>query len=183
MRTFHQVEAELDLKRWLRAHIGQFHLPRSKTGTRLLYRHFDTEDIADLVQPYVEIVDAVARWVRDHPDVAELVDVQPLTEVGQDYVARPYHVYLYALHSYDDPEEYDVVDVIPEELGPMRDRVRNHLVDDLTGRDAIVQQVVVDSLLGPSPATIMTHTTWLIVSPRVTADQLRRWAELAAGDG
>lgn len=182
MRTFEQVLAEVDLKRWLRPPLGQFHLPRSKTGDRLLYRHFDTDDIADLVRPYAEVVEAVERWIADRPDVAELVETQPLTEIGHDYVARPFYSYMYTLEGYDDPEEWDLVDVIPEELEPMRQRVRNHLVDNLAGRERIVQQIVIDSLLGPSRTTVFGHDKWLIVSPQTTADQLQHWASLATDD-
>lgn len=176
MRTFAELHESLDLTSWSRPSFGRFYLPRSDYGPQTLVRHFDTDALVELVEPYVEFIGAVERWVAERPDVAELVEVQALTEVGQDFVARPFHAYYYALQAYDDPEEYDLVDVIPEQLAPMRERVAGHIAEGLTGRDQILQQVIADSLLGPSPTTVMGVDRWLIVSPCLSLEQLQRWA-------
>jgi hypothetical protein len=179
MRTFSQLSEQLDLKPFLTAYVGRLYVPRSYTAPRPLIRHFDTEHVAELVMPYVEVVTAVGAWVADRPDVAELVEVEALTEIGVDFVARPFHVYYYSLSSYDDPEECDLVDVIPPELTPMRERVSRHLDHDVSGRDELVQEIVAASLLGPSPTTIFHDPKWLVVSPSVSVEQLERWVAAA----
>ena len=176
MRTFTELREALDLKPFNTAHVGRLYVTRSYTPPRLLVRHFDGPRLASLVEPYAQVVTAFERWVADRRDVADLVEVQPLTEVGADFVARPHRVYYYALHGYDDPEEWDLVDVIPEELGPMRDRVGRQLADGVTGRDAVLQEIVTGSLLGPNPTTIFDDPKWLVLSPAVSVEQLERWA-------
>ena len=176
MRTFDQVMQAYDLHRWGGGSIGRLYLPREKSLRKPLFRHFDTDRVAGLVQPYADLITAFDRWIADRPDVAELVEVLALTEIGVDFVARPFIPYMYALNGYDDPEEWDLVDVIPEELGPMRERVRSHLTTVLTGRDGILQEMVAASLLGPSSATVMGHERWLVVSPVLTIERVERWA-------
>lgn len=176
MRTFGQIEEDHDLYRWGRGAVGQFYLPREESLRKQLIRHFDTERVAGLVQPYADIITALDRWIAERPDVAELVEVLALTEIGVDFVARPFIPYMYALDGYDEPEEWDLVEVIPEELEPMRKRVQGHLATGLTGRDQILQEIVTASLLGPSPSTVMGRERWLVVSPSLTLEQVERWA-------
>jgi hypothetical protein len=176
MHTFAEVSEEIDLKPFLTAHVGQLYVPRSFATPRPLIRHFNSARIAGLVGSYAEVVAALDRWVVDRTDVADLVEVLGLTEIGVDFVSRPFRGYYYALEGYDNPEEWDLVDVIPEELGPMRERVQDHLVSESSGRDEVLQEVVAASLLGPSPTTTFPGPKWLVVSPSVSIEQLERWA-------
>lgn len=182
MRTFDDLFWDHpDLEHLLSGTVGELYVTPGGSVPRPgpLVRHFDTADIAHLVRPYAEIVAGVADWIAERPEVAELVEVLPLSEVGVDFVLRPFRPYYYALHHYDDPVEYDLVEVIPEELGPMRERVSRHLPADRVraeDRESIIGDIVASSLLGPSYTTVMDRVRWVIVSPRLTLDQVERWS-------
>src|SRR5687768_5523789 len=88
---------------------------------RVMVRHFDGDLPAMLVGPFADLVQAAQEWIEHHPELARLVRVEQSSEVGHDFIARPYHIYYGSLNAYTDWEDPPEP---PEELELMRSILR-----------------------------------------------------------
>ena len=102
----------------------------------------------------------------DTPRVAGLVECN----------ARTYHLHYCALDGYDDPDGWDLADVIPPGPTPMRERVRRGLGDAAAGRHQVLEEIVRATFLAPCRTTIIQAERFVVVSPSVSVAQLERGA-------
>lgn len=98
-------------------------------------------------------------------------------EVGVDFVARKHHTYYVSNDSYaekDDPAE------VPPELAPMRAEVRRLLKITSDPKTEIVKSTMSRSLLEPTTKTFFecAEMKFVVVEPRVAAEDVRRWSRL-----
>ena len=140
----------------------------------MIVRHFDRDLAPALVRPFGELNAEVQR----HALVARWVHVEPTIEVGEDFVARPHHVYYQSLRSYDEPDEDDPVEP-PEELAAMRTAVRAALGSPKTERERVVEEVLARSLLVATGKTYIDNDRFLVVELTPTREQLERFTAAA----
>jgi hypothetical protein len=185
MRTFDDIERDLGLRRFLASPLGTLYLaPESANGPRLMVRRFEDGSPGATARSYAGLVGAARDWVRDRPHLARLVRVEQPVEVGSDFVARPFHVYLVRTKSYLEENPPDV----PEELEEMRRIFRDEVGRSPDPRDAIVERVLARSILEPSGKTYpgepedgTTGTQFVIVDPKLTRQDVGEWIAVTRG--
>lgn len=181
MRTFSEVSTEHDAFEWLRSEVGQLFMSRTERLPQTLFRYFEAEQLY-LLQPFVEIVEAARSWIADRPELAEMITIQPIGEVGRDFFARrfvPATLNFEVYHQQELPGYLDeYIDPDPE-LPEMRRRLESALIGPSSGREAITRSVLAASLLGPSPKTTDgdRNDSFLVIEPTISKDDLERWIE------
>lgn len=181
MRTFAELQTARPLQHFLVSDPGTLYFdPQAQGVNRILVRRFDdATGAATSSATYADIVQAVADWVDDEPDVARWVRVERPREVGADFIVRAYPVYLTGTDAYDFSSEAPVP---PPELDAMRRAVREALArprDAPPTRGAIVARVVERSLLEPTGRTYFNEADdlFVVVEPKITAVEVREWAK------
>lgn len=178
MRTFKEVYSVLDLEEFLDSAKGTLYCGPSGLKTpEIMVRHFDGYFSDDLIQPFVGITEAVREWLNDRPDFAKLVILETLTEIGVDFVSRPFHIYQTSLSIYDDRTDRSEV---PEEIEQMRETLKRELGKSTNARDMIIQKALKQSLLESASKTYFnweSRVFW-IVELSLTRDDLQRWATM-----
>ena len=180
MRTFADIQRELGLRRFLASELGTLYFGlESAAGPQLMVRHFDGEAPPSLVGAYAEIVKAAQEWLDERPQLARLVRVEQPVELGTDFIARPFHVYLVRTNSYLDAENPPPE---PEELAEMRQIFHDEAGQSRYWQDVIVERVLARSILEPSgktypgePADGSPWTQFVIVDPKLTLADLQEW--------
>src|SRR5215510_5897210 len=152
MRNFAEIFHTAGLKKFLESRSGTLYFDAERPTPTMIVRYFDRDLPPSLVRPFAELNAAAQRWLAAHPEVARYVRLEPPIEIGEDFVARPHHVYYQSLRSYDEPDEDDPVDP-PDELAAMRPAVRAALGHPKDEREQIVEAVLARSLLGPTGKT------------------------------
>jgi hypothetical protein len=174
----HEVYKALDLEEFLDSAKGTLYCgPSGPRVPEIMVRHFDGYFSADLVQPFVGITEAVREWINARPDIAKFVILETLTEVGADFVSRPFHVYQTSLSIYEDRIDRSEV---PEEIEQMREALKRELGKSKDERDKIIEKVLERSLLEPASKTYFNwdlRRFW-IVELSLIRDDLQRWAAM-----
>jgi hypothetical protein len=182
MRDFNAIQQQLRLREFHPSRLGTLHyVPDPPAWPKVMVRRFDGELPPRFVNAFVNLIAAAQRWIDRRPVLARLVTIQQPTEVGADFVARPYHMYGSRIYEFDEPEEGLE---IPPQLGQMRSAFRAAaaaVAPDDDERDAVVLTVLSRSLMGPSGKTYFDWEDgrFVIVEPEMTAQEVDRWAELA----
>lgn len=147
-----------------------------------MVRRFDANASTALVRAYADIVESAQAWLNERPHLARLVRVEQPTEVGSDFVARKFHVYLTRTNSYDGSPEAPEV---PEELEQMQTIFREEAGHPWDSRDAILERILSRSILEPSGKTYPGEpldgspgTQFVIVDPKITRQDLDEWLRL-----
>src|SRR4051812_3783529 len=106
MRSFDDIESELGLERFVSSPVGTLYFnPGAPPQDELLVRRVDPALGPDAARAYASLVEAVADFVEGRPELAGAIRVERPTEVGRDFVARPWYVYT-SVRAYDaDPED------------------------------------------------------------------------------
>jgi hypothetical protein len=175
MRTFAEIAQTAGLKKFLESAAGTLYFDAQGPAPTMIVRHFDRDLAPALVRPFAELTVAAQRWVEAHPAVAQWVRVEPPIEVGEDFIARPHHVYYQSLRSYDEPDEDDPIEA-PEELAPMRAAVRAALGRPASEHEQIVEAVLARSLLAATGKTYIDRDQFIVVEPTPTRSELERYA-------
>ncbi len=177
MRDFADLESEPGLKKFCDSPLGTLYMVLDDRGvpTRML-RHFDTLVPAALTSAYASLVEHCRLWIEQRGDLARRVTLEPLLEVGRDFVARRFHVYLAATRAYvewEDPPE------VPEELGEMRGVFNRERSSSASAGDTLLQTVLARSLAEPTGKTYFDEVQqrFVIVEPKILPEDVRRWSE------
>lgn len=187
MRSFTDIQQELNLKHWLSSPNGTLYYvpvrqePR-RPGPHPLVRRFDSDLPPSLISTYVDLHAAAQAWLEADPELADLARVEQPTEVGEDFIARS-HVMGTHLEAYmawppeDDPPEPE------EEMAPMQARFRARLPRD--EREELLKTILARSLLEPTAKTmyIPAEERFVVADLKPTRDELLRWRELRSGEG
>ena len=181
MRTFSEVFKTLDLEEFLDSDKGTLYCgPSAPAPPTIMVRHFDGYFTPDLVQPFASVTAAAGEWIDKHHDVAKFVELEKLTEVGLDFVSRPFHVYSTSLSIYvdklDDPEA-------PQEIGPMRQAVLKETGHDKDPKTLLIEKVLAKSVMGPAGKTFFDWSThkFCIVELSLSRNDLLSWKSLEHG--
>jgi hypothetical protein len=183
MLSFADIQQSRGLKRFISSALGTLYRTPTNQPPIQVVRHFDSELSPAMIPVYVDVIRAIGEWVAQHPMVSRWIQVNQPLEVGLDYVMRGWEIYYYSLNTYDTPAAEDEDQIpIPDEVESMRRVVRDALsmaTDD--ERSRILTAIIERSLLGPSGKTYLAQDDgpFVVVEPKVTADEIRRWASLA----
>ena len=178
MRTFREVYSVLDLEEFLDSSKGTLYCgPSGPRVPEIMVRHFDGYFSNDLVQPFVTITEAVRKWIDDRRDFEKFVTLETLTEVGVDFVCRPFHVYQTSLSVYDDRID---LSEIPEEIEQMREALNQAIGKPGNEEERIIEKVIKQSILEPASKTYFNWSShkFCIVELAMTHDDLQNWARL-----
>jgi hypothetical protein len=177
MRDFATIERDLKLDRFISTALGTLYVADDGRGVpRLMVRRFDGDASPSLIGPFVDIFRRSQDWVDGH-GLAGLIRIEQPTEVGVDFVARPYHIYTTSLWSFDEdsrpPEP-------PPELAVMRKKLRQAIGKSSDPRDTILERVLTRSLLEPSAKTIFTtrEDRFVVVEPKIAPADVQGWSTL-----
>jgi len=175
MRSFAEISHTAGLKKFLESRSGTLYFDAERPTPTIIVRHFDRDLPPAAVRSFAELNAAAQRWLVAHPEVARYVYLEPPTEIGEDFVVRPHHVYYQSLRSYDEPDEEDPVEP-PDELAPMRQAVRAALGHPANEREQVVEAVLARSLLGPTGKTYIGNDRFIVVELPPTRAELDRFA-------
>lgn len=178
MRDFADYQRELGLLRFSEGPAGTLHcVPVAPGAPRLLFRHFDRELPPALVPAFATLTAAAGAWLAADDELAALVRVEPLSEIGTDVVARR-HFNATSLAAFlatdpdDDPPEP------PDELMPMQARFRARPAT--SPREELVRDVLERAILSPSAKTFYLYDEerFAVAELSPTRAELERWAQL-----
>jgi hypothetical protein len=179
MQNFINLKDRMGLKRFLYSPLGTLYFtPFPPEGTpKLIVRHFDNDLANSLVVPFVDLFQAVKKWVENHPKVNQFVSVETPIEFGFDYVTRLYHMYHTSTRSYVSGENPPNP---PEELEQMRNNLRSQMGKSSSSRDCILEAILKRSLLEPTGKTYFAESRgkFIVVEPKFTSEDVERWATL-----
>jgi hypothetical protein len=182
MRDFADIQRELALRPFLDSANGSLHyVPDAPDAPDLLVRRFDRELMPAMIPTYVDLLAAAQRWIAADPELAQLVRIEQPSEVGRDFIARPY-LNATSLDAYlagdpeDDPPEP------PDELPPMQAGFRVRIEAANGPREELLTTILARSLLAPTHKTmyIPAESRFVVVDLKPTQAELERWRELAA---
>src|SRR5262245_41753817 len=147
MRDFATLQNATQLIRHGQALFGTIYYSTNDRGLPLLMvRHFDHDASPATARTFADINKASGDWIGRH-GLSDLIRIEPVSEIGTDFIVRPFHVYTTSLRSYVEDSHPPSP---PEELQPMRDRLRAQVGKSLEAKDVIVERVLARSLLEPS---------------------------------
>ena len=109
-----------------------------------LIRHFDGDIDPKYIQAFVDLTKTVKQWFKNHPEIKHEVIVQEFSEVGEDYLVRPFHISLTSFSSLDKTE---FKEIIPNGLHELREKV-NEIIrtsDDPSCLLRVIEKSIVDS--------------------------------------
>jgi hypothetical protein len=185
MRDFTQIRSALNLVPFVGSANGNlFIVPVAPGAPRIVVRRFD-RDLPDSLAPvYASLVAAARAWIERDPELARAVRIEPVTEIGSDFLARAHHLGtpLSAYMSDEDPPEP------PDELAAMQTRFRALAASANSPRDALIAGVLSRSILERSGKTrySFAEEKFVIVDIKPTRAELERWAAISdehrAGD-
>jgi hypothetical protein len=178
MRDFNAIKRTLSLVPFVgSAHGNLFIVPVAPGAPRIVVRHFDRDLPARLVPAYAALLEAARSWIERHPELASVVRVEPATEIGNDFIARP-HQLSTSLSSYFDDEDPPEP---PDELAAMQSRFRSLAAVARDPLDLLITEVLARSILEPSGKTFYNfrEQKFVIADIKPTRDELERWSALS----
>lgn len=179
MRSFSDIRDQPSVKEFLRSPLGTLYMRLDESGLpREMIRHFDSDLEPKLVRPFVEIIRNFKDWVESHPKLLFLVKVEQPSEVGHDFITRAFHVYFSSTRTYMERENPPKA---PAELTQMQDLIRAEIGKPKETREAILEKVIIKSLLEPTGKTLFDETShqFVVVEPKINREDLERWLSLA----
>ena len=179
MRTFAEIQQAMNLKKWLESPLGTLYLvDDAGRPSPVLVRRFDRELPPTAVQAYANLVSELDEWLAARPDLAQLAKVEQPTEVGTDFVARPYHLYFTSTRSYTRSED-------PLQPPPEFETMQRLLRRDFSRRpmdlkESVLRRVLARSLLEPTSKTFYNEPDeqFVVVDPVLTREDVEEWARL-----
>lgn len=181
MRTFDEIYSLLGLEEFLDSYKGTLYCgPSEPAKPEILVRRFDGDFSIDLIPAFVDVIKSLSDWVNNHPDLAKHVILEGITEVGVDFMSRPFHIYQTSLRYYDDASDRSQV---PDELESMRRQLKKEIGTPNNERDKLLEEILEKSLLRSATKTYFNWKTnmFYIVEPALVREDLLKWKELSEG--
>jgi len=175
MREFSQISKEPGFKKFLYTSSGTLYMILDNSGyPELMIRHFDGDIPPKYIEAYYEIVQETQNWINNYPQLNELIKVEQLAEIGNDFIMRPFHVYQNSTDSYvnwENPPEP------PEELQQMRNTFKTIIGKSKDKKDQILEEILSRSILEPSYKTYFDEYSrmFIIIEPRIRHSDIKGW--------
>lgn len=180
MRTFTDLRQTTEVKWFLPSDKGSLYFtPSLPVSQGLLVRHFDRDLEPILTSDFASLINAIADTVQGNAKLSDLITVNRPTEIGVDFVSRPFCVYYYSLADYDSGESDD------EEAIDALQKMRSMIGPELSSLDSeskLVAEALRRSLIAPTAKTILDDDDrFLIIEPSMTIEMVRRWVSSYSG--
>ncbi|MCG8417541.1 MAG: hypothetical protein MJE77_06300 [Proteobacteria bacterium] len=178
MREFSEISKEPGFKKFLYTPSGTLYMIMDGSGyPELMIRHFDGDIPIEYIGPYCEIIQATRKWIEKYPQLDELIRVELITEIGRDFIVRPFHVYQVSTDSYvnwDNPPDP------PQELQKMRSAFEAITGTSQNKRDQILEAVLARNILEPSYKTYFDEASriFIIIEPRISHSDIENWLSM-----
>ena len=151
MRDFDQLASQERVARFLGSKNGTLFVISDERGLPItMVRLFDTDLRPASIPKFVKLVRNCGAWIASVAALAELVRVEQPTEVGVDFVARPYHIYYTSTRTYTNPDSRVAA---PPELDLMRAIFADAIASAADPADKLAAHVLSRNLLNPSGKT------------------------------
>jgi len=85
-----------------------------------LIRHFDGVIDPKYIPALVDLTKTVKQWFKNHPEIKQEVIVQEFSEVGEDYLVRPFYS---SQTSFSTLDQTEFKEIIPNGLYELREKV------------------------------------------------------------
>lgn len=183
MKNFEELNKKLNLLEFLPSDFGTtYFIPNVPREEEMIIRHLDGELTPELLPVYVQLYEAVLEYIDVHHKIKEHVFMPQLLEVGEDYIVRPFYVYLVPTRRYFDPDEpleplkeyYEMIRAFSDE---MMDQFSE---EDITGPDkqSIIKRILRKSLIEPRGKTFFEGrylNKYIIVEPAISIEDIEKW--------
>lgn len=177
MRSFNEIEKSLFLKKFLSSNLGTLFFTSRETPSSLMVRYFDSALDPKYLSSYAEMVQACQIWIEKFPKLSSLARVEQPVEVGKDFIARPFHVYLTSTETYAQDENPTEA---PEELKLMRDIFCESIKLKGDLKDELMKSILARNLLQPSFKTYFDGKKFIIIEPSFKAEEIKIWSTLGS---
>lgn len=175
MNYFSEIKTKLNLTEFLDSDLGTLYFATKNFSPTVMVRHFDSRLTPNFIDSYVDMVKTSQHWIEKYTHLSSLIRVEQPTEVGLDYIIRPFHIYITSTRSYSEIEN---VPEIPMELEVMRHYFLKyqHYID--TKKIEMVKKILARNLLDPSPKTYFDGKKFIVVEPSVRIEEVKIWGTL-----
>ncbi|MGG7550903.1 hypothetical protein ACQ7CX_09825 [Chryseobacterium arthrosphaerae] len=183
MKSFEEIKKTEPLTRFLGSKSGTMYFNDNvSNGNDIIIRHLDGELTPELLPVYVQLYEAVLEYIDTHHRIKEHVFIPQLLEVGEDYIIRPFYVYLVPIRKYFSPDEpleplkeyYEMIRAFSEEM------IDQFWEEDITdpNKQSIVKRILRKSLMQPTGKTFFEGrhlNKYIIVEPAISIEDLEKW--------
>lgn len=183
MKTFEELNKKLKPLEFLPSELGTtYFIPNVPREKKIIIRHLDGELTPELLPVYVQLYEAVLEYIDEHHKIKEHVFMPQLLEIGEDYIIRPFYVYLVPTSRYFDPNEpleplkeyYDMIRALSEEM------MSQFSEEDITdpNKQSIIKRILRKSLIEPRGKTFFEGRylkKHIIVEPAISIEDLEKW--------
>jgi hypothetical protein len=181
MREFIDIERDLQLIKFTDSRNGTLYcVPVAPGAPRLIVRRFDQDLPPSLVTAYARLIADAAAWIAADPELAKLVRIEQVMEIGRDYIARR-HINATSLDALleTDPEE-DPPEA-PPELSLMQERFRGQAKLASSSREALLVSILGRNILERSQKTFYDSEAeqFVVADLTPTRDELEHWIALS----
>lgn len=136
----------------------------------------------ELLPVYVQLYEAVLEYIDEHHKIKDRVFMPQLLEVGEDYIIRPFYVYLVPTRRYFDPNEpleplkeyYEMIRVFSDEM------INEFAEEDINSPDKqrILKRILRKILIKPRGKTFFEGrylNKYIIVEPAISMEDIEKW--------
>lgn len=183
MKNFKELNKTEVLDKMLSSEFGTLYSHLDIQGNiDKVIRFLDGELTPELLPVYIQLYEAVLEYIDVHHKIKEHVFMPQLLEVGEDYIVRPFYVYLVTTRRYFDPDEpleplkeyYEMIRALSEEM------IDQFSEEDITSPDkqSIIKRILRKSLIEPRGKTFFEGrylNKYIIVEPAISIEDIEKW--------
>jgi hypothetical protein len=180
MRKFSELKEELSLVYLAYSSLGDLYV---SSAASLVVRYLNRDLPPSLAPAYADLISAANAWIGQDLSLAAMLRVEPVVEVGNDFVSRSF-VTGDSLRSFEDDE--DPPAEVPDELELVQTRFRELREETQSmPRDALIATVLSRSVLEPTDKTIFSYEEekFVVADIKPTPDEVERWGALSGAGG
>lgn len=180
MKNFKELNKTEVLDKMLSSEFGTLYSHLDIQGNiDKVIRFLDGELTPELLPVYVQLYEAVLEYIDDRHKIKEHVF---MPQLGEDYIVRPFYVYLVPTRRYFDPDEpleplkeyYEMIRALSEEM------IDQFSEKDITSPDkqSIIKRILRKSLIEPRGKTFFEGrylNKYIIVEPAISIEDIEKW--------
>lgn len=179
MLVFSNLSKRMSLEEYLDGSLCTLYVsPSDPQEPEYLVRHFDQQLGPNDVQPFVDIIAEVGKWVDERSELSSMVRIEAPIEVGNDYIIRRFHTYTTPVYAY---QEWEIPPRAPMELERMYSILANLTGNPKNIKEEVTERVLTNSLVGSETGKTYFHDyarCFIVVEPRITLEDIREWNSL-----
>lgn len=182
MKTFEELSKEIELVLAFSSKKGTMYVPKNEPRPKQLIRHFDGDDFTiDLLPAFVDLIDALLQWIQQYPELKQYIKFEGITEYGEDFIIRPFHIILSnRLLDYDRNVGRKQGYKFPKPLKQIRAIIEEYLKKMSTPKEEILAAVLRKSIIESAKKTIydIRYNELIIIEPSIKKEDLVNWKKV-----